>query len=155
MATKTDIDAISNVFANTHIAAVAGAIAAMLLSQFINKRVSLPFMLNGALAGLVAITAGPDYPTMELSVLIGAIGGLIMFFVTPLFDKVRVDDPVGALSVHLVPGIWGTLAVGIFKPDASVLAQLQGIGIIGAFVFASSFIVWYVMKKVVGINSEE
>ena len=69
--------------------------------------------------------------------------------------EVRVDDPVGALSVHLVPGIWGTLAVGIFKPEASVLAQIQGVGIIGAFVFVSSFIVWYVMKKVVGINSEK
>lgn len=69
--------------------------------------------------------------------------------------KVRVDDPVGALSVHLVPGIWGTLAVGIFKPEASVLVQLQGIGIIGAFVFISSLIVWFIMKKTIGINSEE
>ena len=155
MATKADIDTISNVFANTHIAAVAGTLSAMFLSHFINKKVSLPMMLNGALAGLVAITAGPDYPTMELSVVIGAIGGLIMFFVTPLFDKVRVDDPVGALSVHLVPGIWGTLAVGIFKPEASVLVQLQGIGIIGAFVFISSLIVWFIMKKTIGINSEE
>ena len=155
MATKSDIDAISNVFANTHIAAVAGAITAMFLSQFVNKKVSLPMMLNGALAGLVSITAGPDYPSMELSVLIGAIGGLIMFFVTPLFDRVKVDDPVGALSVHLVPGIWGTFAVGIFKSEVSVLVQLQGIGIIGAFVFVSSFIVWFIMKKIVGINSEK
>ena len=155
MATKDDIEAISNVFANTHIAAVAGTLAALFLSHFINKEVSLPMMLNGALAGLVSITAGPDYPSMELSVLIGAIGGLIMFFVTPLFDKVRVDDPVGALSVHLVPGIWGTLAVGIFKSEANVLVQLQGIGVIGAFVFASSFVVWFIMKKAVGINSEK
>ena len=155
MATKTDIDAIANVFANTHIAAVAGSLMALALSSVINKGVSLPMMLNGALAGLVAITAGPDYPSLELAVLIGAVGGVIMFVATPLFDRVRVDDPVGALSVHLVPGIWGTLAVGIFKPEASVLAQIQGVGIIGAFVFVSSFIVWYVMKKVVGINSEE
>ena len=155
MATKTDIDAIANVFANTHIAAVAGSLMALALSSVINKNINLPMMLNGALAGLVAITAGPDYPSLELAVLIGAIGGVIMFVATPLFDRVRVDDPVGALSVHLVPGIWGTLAVGIFKPDASVLAQLQGIGIIGAFVFASSFVVWYVMKKLVGINSEQ
>ena len=155
MATKTDINAIANVFANTHIAAVAGSLAAMFLSHFISKEVSLPMMLNGALAGLVSITAGPDYPSMELSVLIGAIGGLIMFFATPLFDKVKVDDPVGALSVHLVPGIWGTLAVGIFKSEVSVLTQLQGVGIIGAFVFASSFAIWFIMKKIVGINSEE
>lgn len=155
MATKADIDAIANVFANTHIAAVAGSLMVLALSSVINKNINLPMMLNGALAGLVAITAGPDYPSLELAVLIGAIGGVIMFVATPLFDRVRVDDPVGALSVHLVPGIWGTLAVGIFKPDASVLAQLQGIGIIGGFVFVSSFIVWYLMKKVIGINSEE
>jgi Amt family ammonium transporter len=155
MASKADIDAIAAVFANTHIAAVAGSLAALALSFFINKEVNLLFMLNGALAGLVAITAGPDYPSLELAVLIGAIGGVIMFGFIPLFDRLRVDDPVGALSVHLVPGIWGTLAVGIFKPDGSVIAQLQGIGIIGAFVFVSSFVIWFILKKTIGINSEE
>jgi len=155
MATKVDVDAIANVFANTHIAAVAGSLMALVLSSIVHKEVNLPMMLNGALAGLVAITAGPDYPSMELAVLIGTIGGVVMFFATPLFDKVKVDDPVGALSVHLVPGIWGTLAVGIFKPEATVLAQLQGVGIIGAFVFASSFIVWFILKKIMGINSEQ
>ena len=167
MASKNDVDAIANVFANTHIAAVAGSLAALALSVikvshkkgrglfFDNKEVSLPFMLNGALAGLVAITAGPDYPSLELAVLIGAIGGVVMFIATPLFDKVRVDDPVGALSVHLVPGIWGTLAVGIFKEDVSFLSQLQGVGAIGGFVFVSSFIIWFILKKTMGINSEE
>jgi len=155
MATKVDVDAIANVFANTHIAAVAGSLMALVLSSIVHKEVNLPMMLNGALAGLVAITAGPDYPSMELAVLIGTIGGVVMFFATPLFDKVKVDDPVGTLSVHLVPGIWGTLAVGIFKPEATVLAQLQGVGIIGAFVFASSFIVWFILKKIMGINSEQ
>jgi len=155
MATKADIDAIANVFANTHIAAVAGSLMALALSSVINKNINLPMMLNGALAGLVAITAGPDYPSLELAVLIGAIGGAFMFIATLLFDRVRVDEPVGALSVHLVPGVWGTLAVGIFKPEVSVLVQLQGIGIIGAFVFASSFIVWFILKKIMGINSEQ
>ena len=155
MASKTDIDAIASVFANTHIAAVAGSLAALTLSFFINKQVNLLFMLNGALAGLVAITAGPDYPSLELAFLIGAIGGAIMFGFVPLFDRLRIDDPVGALSVHLIPGIWGTLAVGIFKPDGSVLAQLQGIGIIGMFVFVSSFVIWFILKKTIGINSEE
>ena len=155
MATKTDINAIANVFANTHIAAVAGSIIAMFLSSLVGGKVSLPMMLNGALAGLVAITAGPDYPTMEISVLIGALGGVIMFFAVSLFDKFRVDDPVGALSVHLVPGIWGTLAVGIFKEGASFLTQLQGVGIIGAFVFGTSFITWYILKKTVGIRESE
>ena len=155
MASKTDINAIANVFANTHIAAVAGSIIAMVLSSVVDGKVSLPMMLNGALAGLVSITAGPDYPTMETSVLIGAIGGVIMFFAVSFFDKIRVDDPVGALSVHLVPGIWGTLAVGIFKSGASLLTQLQGIGIIGAFVFGASFITWYILKKAVGIRESE
>ena len=154
MASKTDIDAIANVFANTHIAAVAGSLMALALSSVINKNINLPMMLNGALAGLVAITAGPDYPSLELAVLIGSIGGAVMFIATPLFDKVKVDDPVGALSVHLVPGIWGTLAVGIFKEGGSVIAQLQGIGAIGAFVFVSSFVVWFILKKTVGIRTE-
>ena len=155
MATKTDINAIANVFANTHIAAVAGSIIAMFLSSLIGGKVSLPMMLNGALAGLVAITAGPDYPTMEISVLIGALGGVVMFFAVSLFDRLRIDDPVGALSVHLVPGIWGTLAVGVFKEGASFLTQLQGVGIIGGFVFASSFVVWYILKKTVGLRTED
>ena len=155
MATKTDINAIANVFANTHIAAVAGSIIAMFLSSIVSGKVSLPMMLNGALAGLVSITAGPDYPTMETSVLIGAVGGTIMFFAVSFFDRLRVDDPVGALSVHLVPGIWGTLAVGIFKEGASLLTQLQGVGIIGGFVFTSSFVVWYILKKIVGLRSED
>ena len=137
------------------IAAVAGSIIAMFLSSLIGRSVSLPMMLNGALAGLVSITAGPDYPTMEVSVLIGAIGGVIMFFAVKFFDMVRVDDPVGALSVHLVPGIWGTLAVGIFKEGASFLTQLQGVGIIGAFVFASSFVFWYCLKKAVGLRTKD
>ena len=77
-----------------------------------------------------------------------------MFAATPLFDKIRVDDPVGALSVHLVPGIWGTLAVGIFKEDVNFLSQLQGVGAIGGFVFVSSFIIWFILKKTIGINSE-
>ena len=153
MASRTDIDAIANIFANTHIAAVGGSLMALFLSNIINKTTNLPMMLNGALAGLVAITAGPDYPSMELSIFIGAIGGAIMFFAVPLFDKMHVDDPVSALSVHLVPGIWGTLAVGIFKPEANVLVQLQGIGIIGGFVFLTSFIIWFVMKKTIGIRT--
>ena len=154
MATKVDIDAIANVFANTHIAAVAGSLMALILSSIIRKNINLSMMLNGALAGLVAITAGPDYPSLELAVLIGAIGGAIMFMATPLFDKVKVDDPVGALSVHLVPGIWGTLAVGIFKEDVSILSQLQGVAAIGGLVFVSSFVIWFILKKTMGINSE-
>ena len=155
MASQSDVDAIANVFANTHIAAVGGVLATLLLCEFINKTINLPMLLNGALAGLVAITAGPDYPTMELATLIGAIGGAIMFFFVPLWDKFKIDDPVGALSVHLVPGVWGTIAVGIFKDGASVVTQVQGVLAIGAFVFVTSIIVWFILKKTIGIRSEE
>tara|TARA_B100000749_G_scaffold224048_1_gene179328 strand:- start:480 stop:1391 length:912 start_codon:yes stop_codon:yes gene_type:complete len=154
MATKTDINAISNVFVNTNIAAAAGAIMVAVLSQLVHRTVDLVGILNGALAGLVSITAGPDYPTMATSVLIGAIGATLMYIMVSVFDKLKIDDPVGALSVHLVAGIWGTLAVGIFKEGASLLTQVYGIGIIGAFVFVSSFIVWYILRKTVGIRME-
>ena len=133
-------------------AAAAGAVTAMIITQLLYKKVDLTMVLNGALAGLVSITAGPDYPTIGLSVLIGAIGASLAVFAIPLFDKVKIDDPVGALSVHLVAGIWGTLAVGIFKEDASILTQLYGVGIIGAFVFATSLIVWYIVKLVIGLR---
>ena len=152
MATKADVNAISAVFANTNIAAAAGAMTAAVFTQLLYKKVDLTMVLNGALAGLVSITAGPDYPTMGLAVIIGAIGATLAVIAIPLFDKVKIDDPVGALSVHLVAGIWGTLAVGIFKPEVSILTQLWGVVIIGGFVFATSFVVWYGIKLIVGLR---
>ena len=152
MATKNDINAISAVFANTNIAAAAGAMTAAVFTQLFYKKVDLTMVLNGALAGLVSITAGPDYPTMGLAIIIGMIGSGLAVIAIPLFDKVKIDDPVGALSVHLVAGVWGTLAVGIFKPEVSLLTQLWGVGIIGAFVFAASFAVWYGIKLIVGLR---
>ena len=114
-------------------------------------------VLNGALSGLVAITAGPDYPSMALAILIGGIGGLLVVFVVPMFDKLKIDDPVGALSVHLVNGIWSTLAVGIFNPDVALFAQIKGVVLIGAFTFMSSLVVWAVLKYSVGfrVSDEE
>ena len=152
MATKSDVNAIASVFVNTNIAACAGAITAMIMTQFLYKKVDLTMVLNGALAGLVSITAGPDYPDMWLATVIGVIGAGLTVLAIPLWDKLKIDDPVGALSVHLVAGIWGTLAVGIFKDDASLLTQIYGILIIGAFVFASSFAVWYVIKLAMGLR---
>ena len=152
MATKNDINAISAVFANTNIAAAAGAMTAAVFTQLFYKKVDLTMVLNGALAGLVSITAGPDYPTMGLAIIIGMIGSGLAVIAIPLFDKVKIDDPVGALSVHLVAGVWGTLAVCIFKPEVSLLTQLWGVGIIGAFVFAASFAVWYGIKLIVGLR---
>ena len=152
LGSKADVDAISAVIANTNIAACAGALVAMLLTQFLYKKVDLTMVLNGALSGLVAITAGPDYPSMALAILIGGIGGLLVVFVVPMFDKLKIDDPVGALSVHLVNGIWGTLAVGIFNPDVALFTQIKGVVLIGAFTFMSSFVVWAVLKYSVGIR---
>jgi len=155
MGSKSDVDSIASVIANTNIAACAGALVAMTLTQLLYKKVDLTMILNGALSGLVAITAGPDYPSMGLAILIGGIGGVLVTFAVPFFDKIKVDDPVGALSVHLVNGIWGTLAVGIFKPDASLITQITGIVVIGAFTFLSSLLVWGVLKATVGIRVPE
>ncbi|MEC8595842.1 MAG: ammonium transporter [SAR324 cluster bacterium] len=155
LGSKGDADAISAVFANTNIAACAGAVVAMILTQLLYKKVDLTMVLNGALSGLVAITAGPDYPSMGLAMLIGGIGGALVVYAVPIFDKLKIDDPVGTLSVHLVNGIWGTLAVGIFKPDASLGAQFMGILCVGAFVFGTSFVVWYALKLIMGLRVSE
>ena len=155
LGSKGDADAISAVFANTNIAACAGAVVAMILTQLLYKKVDLTMVLNGALSGLVAITAGPDYPSMGLAMLIGGFGGALVVYAVPMFDKLKIDDPVGALSVHLVNGIWGTLAVGIFKPDASLGAQFMGILCVGAFVFGTSFVVWYALKLIMGLRVSE
>jgi len=155
LGSKEDVDAISDVIANTNISACAGALAATIMSQLLYKKVDLTMVLNGALSGLVAITAGPDYPSMNLAALIGAIGGILVVFSIPFFDKIKIDDPVGALSVHLVNGIWGTLAVGIFNPEITLFGQVKGIVIIGAFTFFSSLVVWGVLKYSIGIRISE
>ena len=155
LGSKGDADAISAVIANTNIAACAGAVVAMILTQILFKKVDLTMVLNGALAGLVSITAGPNYPSMGLAMLIGGIGGALVVFAVPFFDKLKIDDPVGALSVHLVGGIWGTLAVGLFKEDGSLGAQIMGIVVIGLFTFVFSIIVWYILKVTMGIRVSE
>ncbi len=152
LGSKVDVDAISAVIVNTNMAASAGAVAALVLTQLLYKKVDLSMVLNGALSGLVGITAGPDYPSVGVAVFIGAIAGTIAVFAVPLFDRLRIDDPVGALSVHLVNGIWGTLAVGIFNPEVAFLAQLRGVVVIGVFVFSTSLVVWYILKKTMGIR---
>ena len=150
-----DANAVGKVIVNTNMAACAGAVVAMLLTQLLHKKIDLSMVLNGALSGLVGITAGPDYPSVGVAVLIGAIAGGLVVFAVPMFDKLKIDDPVGALSVHLVNGIWGTLAVGIFNPDVSLGAQIMGIVAVGVFTFVTSFIVWYVIKLVMGIRVTE
>ncbi len=155
LGSKVDVDAVATVIVNTNMAASAGAVVALVLTQLLYKKVDLSMVLNGALSGLVGITAGPDYPSVGVAVLIGAIAGGLVVFAVPLFDRIKIDDPVGALSVHLVNGIWGTLAVGIFNPEVSFWTQLLGVAVIGAFAFSTSLAVWFALKKLTGIRAAE
>lgn len=151
MGGKDDIDAISLVVSTTNMAAAVGAVTAMILTQLLYKKVDLTMILNGALSGLVAITAGPNI-SMGESVIVAVIAGVLVVFCVPFFDKLKLDDPVGALSVHLVNGIWGTLAVGIFSDEVTFIAQLKGVVIVGLFTFIASFVVWYIIKKTIGLR---
>ncbi|MBE0598690.1 MAG: hypothetical protein IH614_15635, partial [Desulfuromonadales bacterium] len=142
----------ANVFVNTNLAACGGMIAAMVLVQVIYRKVDVTMALNGALAGLVSITAGPQTPSPGAAVLIGAVGGILVVIAVPLFDKLKIDDVVGALSVHLVCGIWGTLAVPFTNDEASFLTQLLGVAAIGAFVLTASATTWLILKYTIGIR---
>jgi ammonium transporter, Amt family len=158
MGTVGDVADIGRVFANTNAAAAGGAITALILTQMLYKKVDLTMVLNGALAGLVSITAEPLAPTLGLSTLIGAVGGVIVVFTVPLLDKLKIDDVVGAIPVHLFAGIWGTLAVvltGGYHGEATLGGQLMGIFVIGAFVIVTSAVVWLLLKMTMGIRVSE
>ena len=151
------VDSISKmalIFMNTNIAACAGAIVALFLGRLLHKRINILLVLNGALAGLVSITAGPDYSQPIYAVMIGGIGSALATLVVPLLDKLKIDDVVGAIPVHLVAGIWGTLAVGIWG-SASFIVQLTGVLAVGIFVGGTSALVWFVLKKTMGIRVSE
>jgi len=139
ISSKESADAVALTIMNTNTAGLAGAIIAGIIMYVRYKLFDITMILNGALGGLVAITAGPDLYNMYVPILIGAIGGALVVFAVPLFDKLKLDDPVGALSVHLVNGIWGTLAVGLFVSDISFFDQLKGVVLIGVFVFSLSY----------------
>ena len=147
--------AMSNVMVNTNMAACGGMIAAMIMVQLLYKKVDVTMGLNGALAGLVSITAGPDTPSLGAAVLIGAVGGVLVVLAVPFFDKLKIDDVVGALSVHLVCGIWGTMAVPFTNGDASFLTQFIGVAATGAFVLLASATVWLAIKVTIGIRVSE
>lgn len=140
---------------NTNTAGLAGAIIAGAIMYIRYKLFDITMILNGALGGLVAVTAGPDLYDMYTPILIGLIGGFLVVFAVPLFDKLQLDDPVGALSVHLVNGIWGTLAVGIFVEEISFMAQLKGVVVVAIFAFSASFIVLFVVNKFVRFRAED
>lgn len=143
---------VSRIFVNTNMAACAGAIAAIAVTQALYGKIDLTMVLNGALAGLVSITAEPLFPSVFGSVLIGAVGGAAAVLVVPMLDRLKIDDVVGAIPVHLVAGIWGTLIVPASNPDTSYLTQFVGVAAIGAFTFAVSFVIWTVLKATMGIR---
>ena len=143
------------IFANTNMAASAGAIAALILTQMLYKKVDLTMVLNGALAGLVSITAGPLDPTLFGALWIGAVGGIIVVFAVPMLDRMKIDDVVGAIPVHLLAGFWGTMVVPVYTEGTSFGTQLLGFAAIGGFVFVVSLVVWIVLKAVVGIRVTE
>ncbi|ETX28019.1 ammonium transporter [Roseivivax isoporae] len=153
--TVGDITDVSRIFANTNMAAAAGAVTALILTQIMYKKPDLTMVLNGALAGLVSITAGPLDPTLFGALWIGAIGGIIVVVTVPMLDKMKIDDVVGAIPVHLLAGIWGTIAVPFYTEGTSFVTQIIGVVSIGVFVFVVSIIVWIILKAVMGIRVSE
>ena len=150
-----EANAVAQVFVNTNIAACGGLVAALILAHIWFGKADLTMALNGALAGLVSITADPLNGTAFWSMIIGAVGGLIVVPSIVLLDKLRIDDPVGAISVHGVAGIWGILAVVFNNPDATIVGQLTGIVGIFAWVFLASLAVWAILKFTMGIRLSE
>jgi Amt family ammonium transporter len=151
--TVGDITDVGRIFANTNMAASAGAVAALILTQILYKKVDLTMVLNGALAGLVSITAEPLAPSLFGALLTGAVGGLIVVFTVPLLDKFKIDDVVGAIPVHLFAGIWGTLAVAFYTGNWG--AQITGIIAYGVFTFVIALVVWSILKGIMGIRVSE
>ncbi|MBV7434786.1 ammonium transporter [Cardiobacteriaceae bacterium TAE3-ERU3] len=150
-----EANTVALVFVNTTLAAAAGGIAATLTAQLVLKKPDLTMLLNGVLGGLVSITAAPDSPAPWLAIVIGIIGGVLVVLAVLAIDRIKLDDPVGALSVHGVCGIWGLLAVPLSQADASFSVQLLGIGSIAGFVFFTSLICWLILKVTVGIRVAE
>ncbi|PCH45405.1 MAG: ammonium transporter [Hyphomicrobiales bacterium] len=155
MGNISDASDVSRIFANTNLAAAGGVVAVLITLQLMYKKVDVTMVLNGALAGLVAITAEPLTPSPLWAIAIGAVGGLIVVFAVPLLDKLKIDDVVGAIPVHLFAGIWGTLAVPLTNSDGSFATQIVGIACYAAFTIIASAIVWLVLKAVIGIRVSE
>jgi len=153
--TVGDITDVGRIFANTNMAASGGAVAALILTQLVYGKVDLTMVLNGALAGLVSITAGPLDPSLFGALWIGAVGGVIVVFSVPLLDKIKIDDVVGAIPVHLFAGFWGTMVVPVHTADTSFVTQFIGFAAIGIFVFVTSLVVWLILKAVMGVRVSE
>lgn len=155
---SADPGLVSKVFVTTSMAAASGAFGALIVSYLMFKTYDITMVLNGILAGLVGITAGADQMSVNSSIIIGLIGGGLIVLAVVFFDKIKVDDPVGAISVHLVGGIWGTLAVGIFGNLASLsqfVSQLIGVAAVGGFCVIFAGVIFFVIKKTIGIRVDE
>ena len=155
ISSKESADIVSLVIMNTNNAGLIGGLIVMILSYLYYKRFDITMILNGALGGLVAITAGADVVSPYEALIIGLIGGILVFYAIPFFDKLKIDDPVGALSVHLINGIWGTIAAGIFGKDINLFAQIKGIIVVGVFVFLTSYAILYVINKFIPFRIDE
>ncbi|MEA3332462.1 MAG: hypothetical protein U9Q58_02570 [Pseudomonadota bacterium] len=149
---SADPGAVSFVFVTTTLAAAAGIMGAMTTSWVSQKRPDLSMILNGCLAGLVGITAGADVVSITSSIIIGLIAGILVVFAVLFFDRLRIDDPVGALSVHLVCGVWGTLAVGIFSTAHSFVSQLTGVVVVGLFCSVATAVIFGGLKLIMGVR---
>jgi len=154
MGTVGDVSDVSKIFVNTNMAAAGGVVVAIILTQVMYKKADVTMALNGALAGLVSITAEPLAPTVGQSILIGGIGGVIVVFAVPMLDKFKIDDVVGAIPVHLLAGIWGTLIVA-WTGDATFMGQLVGVLLTAVWVSAASAVVWLVLKYTIGVRPTE
>ena len=148
-------NSVAMVFLNTNAAAAGGVIVAVIVARMLFGKADLTMALNGALAGLVAITAEPSTPTPLAATLIGGVGGALVVFAIITMDKMKIDDPVGAISVHGVVGMWGLMAVPLTNDGASFAAQFLGLVVIFAWVFVASFITWYVIKMIMGVRVSE
>ena len=150
-----DSTAMGKIFVNTHLAGCGGCAAGAIITRLVGGKTDIIMMLNGALAGLVSITAEPLMPSPMAAILIGAVGGLIMYLGTNLLNRLKLDDVVGAIPVHMFAGIWGTLIVPFSNPDASYLMQLIGVLSVITFVFVVSFLVFMTIKKTIGLRISE
>lgn len=154
ISSKENADIVALTIMNTNTAGLAGGLIVMLLNYIHYKKFDITMILNGALGGLVAITAGADVVGIYDAIWIGLVGGILVFYAVGFFDKLKIDDPVGALSVHLVNGIWGTLAVAIFA-DYSLIAQLKGIIVVAIIAFSISFIILWIINKISPFRADE
>ena len=153
LGTLSDAISVSNIFVNTNMAAATGVITVVVLCTLLKRKIDLSMALNGAIGGLVAITAEPLTPAIWQAALIGSIGGGIIFVTTPMLEYLRIDDVVGAIPAHLFCGIWGTMAVPLTNSDATFVGQAVGVGANAAFVFGVSIVAWFLLKMIVGIRA--